>query len=431
MRNWNYYLSKILLVAWALALQAPLVYGQDADELHYRLRGNDPFLKLTLDNHAGLSDDTYIQQADGATFGVDADFDAIKLLSGDISIYTEFNPDKFVINGVPYAQDDIIIPLAVIADRSGNHTITVTGINQFDKSVLIYLEDQETGAVQNLRSNNRYTFQLNTNNSPDRFLVRFTPPLEVNAISATCTGHDGEILLEQGGSARWDYLITDAFGSQMAAANDFNGSAVIGNLPAGNYTIELSNSQGYILSKYVDVIGANAVDASFTMSSSMVVVDELVTFSGAAIGHSNFRWDLGDGTTNEVDKHPVHQYEQPGIYGVTLSVYNDVCADKIKETIVVTSDEATSVAITDDGQEVKVYSYGTMATVLFNKMPAGKAVIEVYNNLGQQVITPLEVNTADGRSDISLTGQANGLYYINILLGDRAITEEVMIVGGK
>lgn len=60
---------------------------------------------------------------------------------------------------------------------------------------------------------------------------------------------------------------------------------------------------------------------SFTVSSSLVAVNETVTFTNSSVNADHFEWYFGDGTTSTVVS-PTHSYSKEGAYIVTLVGYS-------------------------------------------------------------------------------------------------------------
>ena len=74
--------------------------------------------------------------------------------------------------------------------------------------------------------------------------------------------------------------------------------------------------------------------ASFTVSSTSVNVDEIVSFSNTSIDAYRYEWDFGDGSTATYSS-PKHTYNTAGTYTVTLTAFskNGKKSGKATETI--------------------------------------------------------------------------------------------------
>ena len=110
---------------------------------------------------------------------------------------------------------------------------------------------------------------------------------------------------------------------------------------AGTWTVSLQVS-GFGLSdtetkvNYITTAVQSAV-ANFTADQTTGIVPLTVTFTDQSLGsfNSEWSWDFGDGDTSAV-QNPVHQYNTPGTYTVTLSVSGRGGADTEVKTDYIT-----------------------------------------------------------------------------------------------
>lgn len=75
------------------------------------------------------------------------------------------------------------------------------------------------------------------------------------------------------------------------------------------------------------------------LNDSVLLSEARVQFNNLTEGGIAYQWDLGDGTlTTEVD--PVHQYQEPGSYTISLTAYNEylLCPVTISKTIEIIPD---------------------------------------------------------------------------------------------
>ncbi|WP_081604620.1 PKD domain-containing protein [Nafulsella turpanensis] len=117
----------------------------------------------------------------------------------------------------------------------------------------------------------------------------------------------------------------------------------------GDYTVTLSasNPSGEVVSTsyaIVNVYGRPKVD--FEVRESVVYVPgDPVYVANYTIGGSTYLWDFGDGTTYE-EFEPVHYYQEPGIYTISLISVNEWgCADTLVREEVVTAEAGGKVKI--------------------------------------------------------------------------------------
>jgi PKD repeat protein len=112
----------------------------------------------------------------------------------------------------------------------------------------------------------------------------------------------------------------------------------------GKYTVKLtvSNNGGsdtMVREDFITVTGGTPPKAQFAAYPTDGTAPLAVTFLDLSRGLPDSRqWDFGDGTTS-TEVNPVHTYENPGKYTVTLTVANDAGTDAATKTNFVTVTE--------------------------------------------------------------------------------------------
>ena len=93
-------------------------------------------------------------------------------LSPDIlSIYSTSAGSNFAINGFPFPDTSVDIPIVVNLTAAGNHTITATqlqGLDNYD----VTLTDNTTGFVADLKTTPVFTFSGGPGTIGDRFVLK-------------------------------------------------------------------------------------------------------------------------------------------------------------------------------------------------------------------------------------------------------------------
>lgn len=109
----------------------------------------------------------------------------------------------------------------------------------------------------------------------------------------------------------------------------------------GEYTVTLSasNPSGEVISTsyaIVTVFGRPRID--FELRDEVVYVpDDPLYVANHTRGATSYLWDFGDGTTY-TEAEPVHEYQEPGVYTITLIAQNEWgCADTLTKEGVVTA----------------------------------------------------------------------------------------------
>ena len=118
-----------------------------------------PLLRLTL-NGSSLQDDAYVYLEQGATAGVDAEFDATKLPNATgLDLATLAGTTPLAINALaPLGAADVVVPLSMRVPQTGTFTFTVAELSNFNSPV--YLRDALTGTQLLLAAGSSYPFAL-------------------------------------------------------------------------------------------------------------------------------------------------------------------------------------------------------------------------------------------------------------------------------
>jgi PKD repeat protein len=86
--------------------------------------------------------------------------------------------------------------------------------------------------------------------------------------------------------------------------------------------------------------------ASFTMSSSSVLIDEVVSFTNTSTDASTYTWDFGDGTSSTVES-PTHVYTNAGTFNVQLTAVGEGGSNTVSKSITVNYPEPVAAFIMD------------------------------------------------------------------------------------
>lgn len=146
--------------------KAFLKSGETApDVLHLIAAGND------------AQNEIAIQFADNATANGGDDLDAVKFYSDmvvpQLSTFTATDPSLLSINALPYPEGNTEVPLHFDMDFSGDLTFTASGMESFENSTTIKLEDKQLNSLADLRANPVYSFSHTPTDSPERFVLHF------------------------------------------------------------------------------------------------------------------------------------------------------------------------------------------------------------------------------------------------------------------
>ena len=99
-------------------------------------------------------------------------YDSRKIFTSETSPYIHSTLDgiKYAINGIPFPETSVTIPLVVNASTSGTYTIKATQIVGLD-NYKIFLTDNLQNFTVNLSETNEYTFNSSIGKFTDRFSI--------------------------------------------------------------------------------------------------------------------------------------------------------------------------------------------------------------------------------------------------------------------
>lgn len=110
-----------------------------------------------------------------ATSGFDPGFDAYKLwgLNEAPQLYTLIGDLKVTCNSLPFDKKNMIIPLSFQCGLNSQFILRADSLTTFSENISVYLEDLKTNTIQDLRLNPYYTFNYDTLDNSNRFLLHF------------------------------------------------------------------------------------------------------------------------------------------------------------------------------------------------------------------------------------------------------------------
>lgn len=199
-------------------------------------------------------DHTIIGFYDKATSGYDPAFDGMyfKPGFGSLSLYSVFEGIRYSLDELPSIEDQKIIPVGFEAFRDGIHTITAEWIESFPEEIPIYLEDKNENILYNLRFSNTYSFTAYKNDSPDRFVIHFGYPSNINSIIdyVSIYSWGKEVHVDIPFEVNGEIQIFDLMGRGVATSEVHSGHNIIPlNKDTGPYFIRLVSDRGMVTKK--------------------------------------------------------------------------------------------------------------------------------------------------------------------------------------
>jgi len=157
-------------------------------------------LKISVQSN-NYYDETFVSFNSSAGPDFDPQFDGFKLwgLEDAPQLWTEKGEYHLSVNELPPPAESLIVPLDFKTTYAGEVMLEVSGIESFDPTLPIRLQDHLTGSWTDLRQNSGYTFTHDTANSEKRFSLVFGYPTgigENQAKDGRAYVSDGTIFLD-------------------------------------------------------------------------------------------------------------------------------------------------------------------------------------------------------------------------------------------
>lgn len=162
------------------------------------------------------------------------------------------------------------------------------------------------------------------------------------------------------------------------------------NIGGGVYSCVLTDANGCEYLNSFEILEEPEVVSDFTPSATSVTIatdNGLVSFQNNSSGAILYQWNFGDGATS-MEENPTHMYAEPGMYHVTLFAYNVHCL-AISE-IVIEVEEGMSIANHGELEDVQFFYNNHTPTIQFPNDVIGNVRIDVYNLMGQRLLTPIQ-----------------------------------------
>ncbi len=388
--------------------------NNNAETLHLEITGN------------GYKDATRVAFNHHSTELFDVEFDLRKQRSnlGQPTLFSGNHEFPYAINTLNNLSSTSQVQLGVIPGNSGSFTITVNGVNSFDPTSYIYLEDKVTGIYQNLRSNNSYTFSMSETESVDRFVLHFTPKAEWNVVAASCNSK-GLLTVEQSGTNSWQFSITDQQSTSIAAGLLSSNSPISVNVDPGVYTVNLTDVNGYQVSKQTQVGGTAPFAAIITASKQTAETGETIDFSCSNRNAANITWNLGDGTI--LTSAPLdisYSYTNEGTYNIYLTAESiDGCVSTFTKPITVTASLINGVDNRTSAMPgIKVYPNPVIDELVIEVSTLSEETdLQLTNILGEEILTKRDLIA--GTLRIKAEGLSGGVYIIKLKSDTSIITQ--------
>jgi hypothetical protein len=155
----------------------------------FRTNTTQNALEIQLKNSAGQSDVSLLQFHNDAAAGYDTKYDAYKMMNPEMSLYSILaDGGKLANQALPFEGEQMTLPLGFKAPE-GSYTLNFSGLDILNEASVVYLKDNETGAIVDLNQNAEYAFVLaQAGQNENRFELIFTNAVtSVNTLKNTAS----------------------------------------------------------------------------------------------------------------------------------------------------------------------------------------------------------------------------------------------------
>lgn len=380
-------------------------------------------LKVNGDN---VMDEMVIHLNESASDNFDGSFDAKKIFSNDPanpSISSINNNKDLSINTLPFSGTGISIPVRVLVGSNGMYNLSWSGMEGFDEGSCFVIEDLDNGNKTTLEKDGVYYFNATVGFKAPRFLIHINTPLPKAVNQASCNNSkDGNITITNPSTTANMVQLKDAIGNLINEVSiSANSTYSFTNLAAGTYqlTYPILTACGS-MNQMVSITALEEVSANFEASAKELTTDEEVNFTTPQSKGSNFAWDFGDGTTLTGASSITHQYQEAGVYVVSLTSFKGECSTTESMTLnVINGNQSSTNNMEVNQQNGEFYA-------VFNFSENTIATIRITNSLGQEIATTQQFEGKSGKVRLQLDKAAEGVYMV--ILNDGKVSSTKKIV---
>ncbi len=373
-------------------------------------------LRLQLNTASdSLWDETVLRFESGTTNGFDANYDAYKFYSSNVTssqIASTLNGDDYSINSFDLSGLNSDIQLKIVLTSGDSCTIQATDISGIENMNCVLLEDLQNGTVTNLLQNSSYTFYQVAYDSVPRFSIKFKTKPSVSNEIPSCFGMDNaSIQVATTNQDSLSYSIFNSLGDTLQILDDVLSGSLTGLAP-GVYYIDYTNGLEQC------AVGTDSVVIQNPLPLMPVVTVEGISCNNCCDGRIEISTAGGKApytyswSSSSVVLHSnVATGLCAGNYLVTITDENGC-----DTTIVITVPSTVGVDEQTDVVSLKVYPNpaSTYAVVeADNNINIGD--IKVFNNSMKDVSGLVDINIIDRKKvKLNLNRLSVGTYYLRI-----------------
>ncbi len=239
---------------------------------------------LNLTNTAGLFSQAMVGYITHATAGLDSTIDGKFINDGEIALTSLIEGTPYAIQGrgLPFHSTDVV-PLNLKVTNAGSYTIAIDRVDGlFTNSEEIYLKDNLTGVVHNLRTS-AYDFSSDAGNFDTRFEIVYQMPLsttgkhEFNANQVVLYKDLNNSLIVNTGSEKMKSVkVFDIQGRVLLEQNNIDATQTALNINGSNEVIlvQITTENGAVVTKKYILQRMTSKDEKLTMQKVQLAEDE-------------------------------------------------------------------------------------------------------------------------------------------------------------
>lgn len=256
-------------------------------------------------------------------------------------------------------------------------------------------------------------------------------------IVGVCGAGEDTVLVEAAADVYTEFLVADSLwfctggsvdlsSSMMADTYAWTGGSTASTLTVttgGTYTLDIADACGSG-SESVTIEEYSTPVAGFTSTVSFATGVFTNTSTGG--GTETYSWDFGDGNTSS-EENPIHSYNNPISYLVTLTVTNECGTSTFSDSITLSTVGLDDLFLNGD---VSVYPNPSKGefTIDMTLLGSSDITVRVENMLGAIVYesTPSTVQ-GNHSENISLGNAPAGMYFVRVLAGEQQLVKKIIV----
>jgi hypothetical protein len=279
-----------------------------------------------IQNPFNISFQTAIVFDSIATDGPDNCCDAIWPFGNTyLDLHTQINGQPYVINYLSFPSHETSVPLYSVANPDTGHFVIGIDMTYGNLNVFPFVKDNVTNSFHTL------PYQVIGPVSGQRFTLYTTVPVNIETVNS-CDQNGGKVIIHNPNSVQSTQIFKN--GEPFLSTTD----TIISGLESANYQYRWTHIVGQQESIEFG-ISNSSLEAQFLPTQVNLAIYDPILAMDVDINspYTSITWDFGDGSpflNNDIN--PIHIYQAPGIYTLTVTIVStDGCIKILTATITV------------------------------------------------------------------------------------------------